>query len=136
MSELLPHDAPTDAEAHDPEVVGLEGAETSAVFSALSSRTARSILSALYDEPGTPSDLAERVDTSIQNVSYHLGKMDEADLVTVVDQWYSEKGNEMDVYAPSNGPLVVVGGDAARTEQTRTAVDLLELPDSTSSAGD
>ncbi|WP_323675916.1 helix-turn-helix domain-containing protein [Halorubellus sp. PRR65] len=136
MSELLPQEPPTDPGEHDPEVVGLEETDTSAVFSALSSRTARSILSRLYEAPATPSALADTVDTSLQNVSYHLENMSDADLVTVVDQRYSEKGNEMDVYAPSNGPLVVVGGDAAHTERTRTAIGLLELSESTSATGD
>jgi DNA-binding transcriptional ArsR family regulator len=136
MSQLVPQDAPTDAETTDPEVVGLEETDTSAVFAALSSGTARSILNELYDSPGTQSELADRVDTSIQNVTYHVDKLQDAGLVTVVDQWYSEKGNEMDVYAPSNGPLVVVGGGEAHTEQTRTAVDLLDISGPTSTAGD
>ncbi|MFC6954724.1 winged helix-turn-helix domain-containing protein [Halorubellus litoreus] len=136
MSQLVPQDVPTDAEATEPEVVGLEETDTSAVFAALSSNTARSILNELYESPGTQSELADRVETSIQNVTYHVDKLHNAGLVTVVDQWYSEKGNEMDVYAPSNGPLVVVGGDAAQTEQTRTAIDLLDLSGPTSTVGD
>ncbi|WP_227134656.1 ArsR/SmtB family transcription factor [Halorubellus salinus] len=136
MSQLVPQDTPTEPEATNPEVVGLGETETSDVFAALSSRTARSILSALYDTPATASELADSVDTSLQNVGYHLDNLSDADLVTVVDQCYSPKGNEMDVYAPSNGPLVVVGGGETETEQTRTAIDLLEFPTTTSATSD
>jgi DNA-binding transcriptional ArsR family regulator len=93
-------------------------------------------LSELYDSPRTKSELADRVETSLQNVTYHVDKLHDAGLVTVIDQWYSEKGNEMDVYAPSNGPLVVVGGGEEHTEQTRTAVDLLDFSVPTSPADD
>lgn len=60
----------------------------------------------------TPSELAEQVDTSIQNVQYHLEKLESAELIEVADTWYSEKGREMSVYAPTNGPLVVFPGSA------------------------
>lgn len=136
MSGLLQQETPAEAVDHDPAVVGLEETNTSSVFAALSARTARSILSALYETPGTTSELADRVDTSIQNATYHLEKLEDADLITVVDHQYSKKGNEMDVYGPSNGPLVVVGGDEAQTEQTRTVIDLLDMSDATSAAGD
>lgn len=136
MTGLLQQETPTDVGDHDPQVVGLEETNTGDVFSALSARTARSILSELYDSPGTTSEVARRVDTSIQNTTYHLDKLEAADLVTVVDHQYSEKGNEMDVYGPNNGPLVVVGGGADQTEQTRTAIDLLDLSEPTSAAGD
>lgn len=72
-----------------------------AVFEALGSETARSILVALEDDPATASDLADRVETSLQNVQYHLGNLQAADLVAVVGTWYSSKGREMAVYAPT-----------------------------------
>lgn len=103
------------------------------VFEALSSETARTILEALYDRPGTASELADRVDTSIQNVHYHLQKLQSADLVDVVDTCYSTKGAEMDVYAPTNDPLVLsVGGSANESPPT----DHLAQPDTTPQPGD
>lgn len=136
MSGLLRNETPTAPEDADPAVVGLDETDSGAVFSVLSSGTARSLLAALYESPATKSELAEAVDTSIQNVDYHVENLLDADLVTVVEQWYSKKGNEMDVFAPANGPLVVVSGDDAQTERTRNAVSLLETTAESPSAGD
>ena len=111
MSALLPHKPPVERDTES-QVVSLSDTDSDAVFTVLSSEAARSVLRELYRGPATQSELADRVDTSIQNVSYHLGNLTDAGLVDIVDQWYSEKGREMDVYAPSGSPLVlVVGGD-------------------------
>ncbi len=56
------------------------------------------------------------MDTSLQNVQYHLGNLSEADLIEVTDTRYSEKGREMNVYAPADRALVVVAG---REDETR-----------------
>ena len=114
MSQLLPRKPPVDRPDGGPRVVGLDDRESGDVFSVLSSEVARSILTELYRDPATQSELADRVDTSIQNVQYHLGGLADAGLVEVVDQWYSEKGTEMDVYAPNGGPLVLVAGNRDR----------------------
>ena len=110
MSALLPRKPPVE-ETVDEQVVTLDGQGSDAVFSVLSSTVARSVLDELYHGPATQSELANRLDTSIQNVSYHLDNLVDAGLVDVVDQWYSEKGREMDVYAPEGSPLVLVVGD-------------------------
>jgi DNA-binding transcriptional ArsR family regulator len=93
----------------DPRVVSL--GEAGAVVEALASRTARTIVALLHEEPMVPSELAERVGTSIQNVTYHLDRLIDADVVEVVDTCYSSRGTEMDVYAPASGPLVIRCGD-------------------------
>jgi len=136
MSGLLQNETPTDARDVDPEVVGLDETGSDDVFSVLSSETARSLLAALYETPATKSELADELDTSIQNVDYHVENLLDAELVTVVEQWYSKKGNEMDVFAPANGPLVVVSGDDAQTERARTAVGLLDAAGEAPSASD
>jgi DNA-binding transcriptional ArsR family regulator len=110
MSALLPRRSSVEPNT-DSQVVSLDDEGSDAVFSVLSSDASRSILEALYRGPATQSELADRVDTSIQNASYHLDNLVDADLVEVVDQWYSEKGREMDVYAPSGSPLVLVVGN-------------------------
>lgn len=80
------------------------------VFDTLTSETARELLSRLHNEPQTASDLAESVDTSVQNVKYHLKKFEDAGLVEVVDHWYSSRGTEMKVYGPSDTALVLYTG--------------------------
>jgi len=55
-------------------------------------------VSALGDSPATASDLAERVETSLQNACHHLQCLQAAGLVTDAGCWYSAKGTEMTVY--------------------------------------
>ncbi|WP_435346297.1 helix-turn-helix domain-containing protein [Haloarchaeobius sp. HRN-SO-5] len=123
MSRLLPFrsDETTPAPEQPPRVVDLEGDDADKVFGALSSDTARKIYTCLHDEPRTPSDVAEEIDSSIQNVRYHLEKLEDAGLIDVVDVWYSSRGNEMNVYAPQSGPLIV-SGDEQRSTRLRSAL--------------
>ncbi|WP_126662170.1 ArsR/SmtB family transcription factor [Haloterrigena salifodinae] len=112
MARLFPfRSEPAETEGQ-PRIVGLEGEDADAVFSALSSTTARRIYARLDEEPATPSDVAEAIDSSIQNVRYHLENLEEAGLVEVVDTWYSSRGNEMSVYATTDGPLIVTSDDS------------------------
>lgn len=115
MARLFPFRSETSSGDGQPRIVDLAGEDADAVFSALSSTTAREIYARLDEEPGTPSDVADAVDSSIQNVRYHLENLEEAGLVEVVDTWYSEKGNEMSVYATANGPLIVTGDESTAT---------------------
>lgn len=101
------------AVSHSPRstaVLDITDERSEAVFGALGSETARSIFAALDEEPGTASDLADRVGTSLQNVQYHLGRLSEADLIAPIDTWYSVKGREMNVYAVTAEELVVRTG--------------------------
>ncbi|WP_232688066.1 ArsR/SmtB family transcription factor [Halobacterium zhouii] len=94
-------------------VVGIREDAADDVFEALSASTAREILMALYQEPDTASGVADVVDTSLQNATYHLEKLVDAELVEVADTWYSEQGREMKVYAPANESLVLFASDEA-----------------------
>jgi DNA-binding transcriptional ArsR family regulator len=136
MSQLLPRKPPVERPDDGARVVGLDDGDSGAVFSVLSSAVARGILTELYRTPATQSELADRVDTSIQNVDYHLDKLVMADLVDVVDQWYSEKGIEMDVYAPTGDPLVLVAGDRAAQDDSLDAVGSRRRPDPTPNPGE
>lgn len=121
MSDLLPRKEPVEDSPDEARVVSLgRGAE--AVVEALRSETARNVLAALYEEPTVASALADRVGTSAQNVHYHLTNLRDADLVEVVDTWYSSKGVEMDVYAPAGDPLVLAAGREDRLRELRATV--------------
>ncbi|MFB6105352.1 MAG: ArsR/SmtB family transcription factor [Halobacteriaceae archaeon] len=102
-------------DAADPErtpaVVSLADDGAGELLGSLTSETAREMLAALEDSPRPPSALADAVDTSLQNVHYHLDRMEAAGAVEVIDTAYSEKGREMAVYAPTGSPLVVVSAD-------------------------
>lgn len=104
-----------------PNVVAIEAADEA--LNTLKSETARDIISQLYDRPGTASDIAKETDTSIQNVQYHLDRLREAGLITVVDTWYSIKGVKMKVYAPAAEPLVLFAGAADSRADIRRALN-------------
>lgn len=107
MASALPLRPSPDHSPRDRSVLDLADARTGAVFEALGSETARSIVAALNDAPATASDLSDRLDTTLQNVNYHLDRLGDADLVAAVDTWYSEKGREMTVYGVTADELVV-----------------------------
>ena len=121
MARLLPSQSDPEVDA-SPRVVGLDDDDAEDLLGALSSTTARRILAALHDEPTNPAALAESVDTSLQNAQYHRDRLNSAGAVAVVDTVYSEKGREMDVYAPADRPLVVVAAD---NEETAGVSDVL-----------
>ena len=111
MSSIFPlRDTVTRDEDREPRLVDLDGETADEVFEALSAGTTREIFLSLQENPQTASDLADETDTSVQNVQYHLGKLDDAALIEVVDTWYSERGTEMKVYAPSDDSLVLFAG--------------------------
>jgi DNA-binding transcriptional ArsR family regulator len=112
MARLLPSRSggSTDRES-DPRVIGLDSEDADELLAAMSSETARELLSSLHEAPATPSELADRVDTSLQNAQYHLDNLQDAGAIEVVDTVYSEKGREMNVFGPADRPLVVVAGD-------------------------
>jgi len=126
MAGLLPSSPDTSrAEDASPRVVGLEDENAETLLSALSSTTARRVLAELHDEPRNPSALADAADTSLQNVQYHLERLESAGVVEVVDTAYSEKGREMNVYAPADRPLVVFAGGEEEQSGLRTALSSL-----------
>lgn len=106
------NDEPTvDGGAQEPELVPL--ANCGRIIETLSSSTRRSIMAEICVEPQNPASVAERIDTSVQNVLYHLDHLEDAGLVTVIDTHYSEKGHQMDVYAPTSTVIVIdVEGEA------------------------
>lgn len=125
MSGLLPSESEQATSAGDDgqgagddglKVLWLDDDEADALIGSLSSQTARSVLTAVHDEPRTASELADAVDTSLQNVRHHLGNLVDADLVEVIETRYSVKGREMNVYGPVDDSLVVcVGQKEERT---------------------
>ena len=122
MSRLLPSLPDRTPDDREPRVVGVDDEDADDLIAALGSETAREILTRLHDEPATKSELAAAVDTSLQNVQYHLGRLDDADLVDVIDTAYSEKGREMDVYAAADEPLVLFSGGSESSSGIKTAL--------------
>lgn len=101
------------------QTLNLTGEDADTIFDALSSETSREVFEHLYESPSTPSELADELNTSSQNIHYHLGKLEAADLVESVDTVYSSRGVEIDVYAPTSEALVLVTGTESRTSQIK-----------------
>ena len=80
------------------------------VFDALSSKTSRQILAAVYEDTKAASELADAADTSLQNTHYHLENLRDADLIEVIDTVHSAQGNELKIYGPTNQSVVVFTG--------------------------
>ncbi|QLH82548.1 ArsR/SmtB family transcription factor [Halosimplex pelagicum] len=116
---IFPLRSEPDVDDREPKLVDLAEADAEEVFDALGSETARSLLLELHDEPRPASELAEAVDTSVQNAQYHLTKLVAADLVEGVDTWYSESGSEMTVYAPADESLVLFAGEEPESSLRR-----------------
>lgn len=111
MSGLLPSDSEVRAEqSGELRTLWLDSEEAGDLLSSIACDTARDVLTALHDEPATASEVADRVDTSLQNARHHLENLQDAELVRVADTRYSSKGREMDVYAPAEDPMVVFVG--------------------------
>jgi len=123
---LLPSRGPDTSTSQEGElqVVGVDD-EVAPLLDALNSETARAILNEIYSEPGTPSEIADRLDMSIQKVSYHIEKLEEQELIDVAGTQYSEKGQEMTVYQPPDEPTVLFVGTEERKRSLTTMVKRL-----------
>ena len=104
---MFPHRPTVDEPDRDTCTVPLDSEEAAAICASLASETANEILSRLFEDPTTASELADDVDTSLQNAHYHLERLQEAGLVRIVDTWYSSRGVEMNVYAPAHDRFVI-----------------------------
>lgn len=107
MPTAFPYHTPVDHAPRKRTNVVVDDDSGANVLQTVSSETAQQILTTLDDNPATTSDVAEAIDTSIQNAKYHLEHLCEAGLVETVDTWYSKRGVEMAVYALSVEELVI-----------------------------
>lgn len=104
-------------------VITIDDEEADRVFAALSADSARELLSALNEAPATVPELAEVTGLTPQNVSYHLGNLEEADLVEPVETAGTE--NEATVYAPTRSVTVSTATDEGRRQFPVGAVGIL-----------
>jgi DNA-binding transcriptional ArsR family regulator len=107
MESALPHCPSVSYTSEKRSTIELGEGSCRQTLEALASESARAILEQLTVEPAPASELATRIDMSIQNVGYHLTQLREAGLVVEAGVWYSERGKEMSVYTPRVEELVV-----------------------------
>jgi len=122
MSRLLPFKSEPTRSPEGARVLSLEDEATEEALSALSSDTAREILSLIYEEPRTPPEVRDEIGTSLQNVHYHLENLEEAELIQPAGSGYSEKGTEMTVYAPASEAVVLFAGAQEDGSRLQTAL--------------
>ena len=92
------------------EPVPISLTEDGDVFDVLSSQTARELVTILAEAPAPASELATTLDMSLQNVQYHLDRLQAAGLVTAVGQKYSSRGREMTLYGLVGSSWIVLTG--------------------------
>ena len=113
MPTASPYGAPVEHTPRERTSIVVDDEQPTDVLQTVSSDTAQWILATLDDEPATASDVADAIDTSVQNAKYHLDRLREADLIETVGTWYSRKGTEMTVYALSVEEIVIQFGDSS-----------------------
>ncbi|WP_255193354.1 ArsR/SmtB family transcription factor [Natronobeatus ordinarius] len=115
-------------EPEEPSVVGLDDEEADKLFDALGSETSRAVLAACYERGRTRSELADDLETSIQNVGYHVDKLESAGLLEPVETRYGENGREVRVYEPSKRAVIVAAGEPGLVERLADALERLFAP--------
>lgn len=89
----------------------------------LSSKTRREILCLLGKTSATISEIADELDTSIQNAKYHIEKLKEIDLVKVKETRYTEKGNETDIYSfKESKDIILLSSSSEKAEKIQKSL--------------
>lgn len=117
---LLPLRGESHSSPDEPRILGLDGDAADEAFKALTASTTRTVLSIIYEHPSTPTEIRDEINTSLQNVHYHLGKLEDAGLIEPAGMGYSEKGTEMALYAPTNEAVVLFAGRELTYQRLRT----------------
>lgn len=122
MARQIPQSTDVHVEQRDdPSVLYLDDEQTRTVVSALSSDTGHSVFRLLTQEALSASEVADELDVTVQSVGYHLENLQQADLVEVIDVCYSEKGREMELYAVTSDPKVLVLASQSERSHLRHA---------------
>ena len=106
--------------------LGSERAEV--VLDALSSKTTREIFVELYNNPSTISKISNEREETLQNIKYHIDKLEEARLIEKESEHYSEKGNKMALYAPTNEAVLLVAGVEEKKQSLKSKLKPLSIP--------
>ncbi|MFC6964385.1 ArsR/SmtB family transcription factor [Halocatena marina] len=108
------HTTPAESRIIDENDAGVDAA-----YNALTASTTRQILSIIYNHPSTPCDIQAETETSLQNVHYHLSKLENVGFIQPAGTGYSEKGTEMTLYAPTHESIVLFIGQDPAHQQLR-----------------
>lgn len=131
MSSLIPTDKTENiyAKPEDIKVVNLDSDTADEVLDALSSNTTREVFIKIYDSPKTVSEVAEDTENTIQNTKYHFEKLVETGIIKEVGEKYSEKGNTMSIYGPTNeGIIFLADNEGNLKDQITRSVKNFVIP--------
>ncbi|WP_128906612.1 ArsR/SmtB family transcription factor [Halorubrum amylolyticum] len=112
----------------EPVIAGLEDEDADQLFDALGSEMSRAVLAACYEDGQTRSELADELETSIQNISYHVDKLESAGLLEPAETRYGANGSEVLVYEPSKQAVIIAAGETNFVDRLSEAVDKLFAP--------
>lgn len=107
MTSLLPRQQAVEHSPNEQTDVEIASDESVELLGAIASETAQAILARLERNPSTASDITADVETSLQNVQYHLDRLCAVNVVEPVDTWYSDCGNAMTVYGLAAEEVVI-----------------------------
>lgn len=112
---------------HDPplRVAELPDDDAVAIFNALAGESTCRMYKSIQETPKTASELRAELGTSIQNVHYHLDKLEDAGLIQPVETELSEKGREMNVYGATHSPLVISFAPESKRAEIRKVLTRL-----------
>ncbi len=95
---------------NEPQILGFDSDAADKAFEVLTASATRAVLSIIYEQPSTPTEIHDEVGTSLQTVHHHLGKLEDARLIEPAGVEYSENGTEMTLYAPVTEAVVLFAG--------------------------
>ncbi len=107
VQDLLPEQLPDD---HTAERRTIDVVEDGTALEVLAAEAARDVVMTLQESPKAASEIATETGSSIQNVCYHLDRLQRAGLIEVAGTRHSPKAKEMDIYTPTSESIVVQFG--------------------------
>ncbi len=75
---------------NEPQILGFDSDAADKAFEVLTASATRAVLSIIYEQPSTPTEIHDEVGTSLQTVHHHLGKLEDARLIEPAGVEYSE----------------------------------------------
>lgn len=122
MSSIFPISSEKTASIEKPEVIELESQRAEVVLDALSSKTTREIFLEIYEQESSISQISNRTDNSIQNVKYHIEKLEESNLIEVARINHTENGNQMKMFCPKSEAVVLLSSQQDKDQALRSAM--------------
>jgi predicted ArsR family transcriptional regulator len=122
MSSIFPISSEKTVSVEKPEVIELESQRAEVVLDALSSKTTREVFLEIYEQESSISQISDRTDNSIQNVKYHIEKLEESNLIEVARINHTENGNQMKMFCPKSEAVVLLSSQQDKDQALRSAI--------------